>query len=140
MTGLRLVLDTSVLLSALLFPTGSLSWLRHAWQSEAIRSLASRDTTAELLRVLHYPKFRLTGGEREDLLSDYLPWCETVIVSKPPAVPECRDAADRTFLELALAGQPDALATGDGDLLALASVFSVPSLTPNTARDRLRKG
>ena len=140
MTRLRLVLDTNVLLSALLFPTGSLSWLRHAWQSQAIRPLASRDTTAELLRVLHYPKFRLNGDEREDLLSDYLPWCETVIVSKPPAVPACRDPCDRPFLELALAGQADALVTGDGDLLALASVFSVPVLTPNATRDRLRHG
>ncbi len=140
MTRLRLVLDTNVLLSALLFPTGSLSWLRHAWQSEAVRPLASRDTTAELLRVLHYPKFRLTGDEREDLLSDYLPWCETVTVSQPPAVPECRDSSDRPFLELALLGQADALVTGDGDLLALASVFSVPILTPNATRDRLRHG
>ena len=138
MTGLRLVIDTHVLLSALLFPAGSLSWLRHAWQSEAILPLASRETTVELLRVLHYPKFCLTGNERGDLLSDYLPWCETVIVSKPPAVPECRDPSDRPFLELALAGQADALVTGDGDLLALASVFSVPILTPNATRDRLR--
>ena len=59
-----------------------------------------------------YPKFRLTGDEREDLLADYLPWCETVIVSKPPAVPECRDFSDRPFLELALAGKADALVTG----------------------------
>jgi len=140
MTGLRLVLDTNVLLSALLFPTGSLSWLRHAWQSEAFLPLASRDTTAELLRVLHYPKFRLTGDEREDLLADYLPWCETVIVSKPPAVPECRDSADKPCLELALAGKADALVTGDDDLLALASVFSVPILTANATRDRLCKG
>ncbi len=136
MTELRVVLDTIVLLSALLFPAGSLSWLRHAWQSEAILPLVSRDTTEELLRVLCYPKFRLTAAEREDLLADYLPWCETVIVSKPAVVLECRDSADRPFLELALAGKADALVTGDDDLLALASVFSVPILTPNAIRDR----
>ena len=132
MTALRLVLDTNVLLSALLFPTGSLSWLRQAWQSEAILLLASRDTTTELLRVLLYPKFRLTDDEREDLLADYLPWCETVIVSEPPSVPDCRDPSDRPFLELALVGQADALVTGDSLLLALAPVFSVPILTPNS--------
>ena len=136
MTALRLVLDTNVLLSALLFPMGSLSWLRQAWQSEAIRPLASRETTTELLRVLLYPKFRLTEDEREDLLADYLPWCETVIVSEPPTVPDCRDPSDRPFLELALAGQADALVTGDSHLLALAPVFSVPILTPNAIRDR----
>ncbi len=51
MTPPRLVLDTNVLLSALLFHAGTLSWLRAAWQSEVIRPLASRDTTAELIRV-----------------------------------------------------------------------------------------
>ncbi len=136
MTGLRLVLDTNVLLSALLFPTGSLSWLRQAWQSEAILPLASRETTTELLRVLLYPKFRLTDDQREDLLADYLPWCETVLVSKPPSVPDCRDPSDRPFLELALVGQADALVTGDSHLLALAPVFSVPILTPNAIRER----
>ena len=134
----RLVLDTNVLVSALLFPAGAVSWLRDAWQSQAVVPLASRETTAELLRVLSYPKFQLTADEREDLLADYLPWCETVNVSAPPAVPACRDPFDRPFLELALVGHADALVTGDGDLLALVPVFSVPILTPHELKDRLR--
>ena len=68
MTPPRLVLDTNVLLSTLLFHAGTMPWLRHAWQPDTIIPLASRDTTAELIRVLHYPKFRLTHDEREDLL------------------------------------------------------------------------
>ena len=140
MTGPRLVLDTNVLLSALLFPGGSLSWLRHAWQSETVRPLASLATTEELIRVLFYPKFRLTRDEREDLLADYLPWCETVDVSRPPVVPDCRDPFDRPFLELALVGKADALVTGDHDLLALAPAFPVPILTPKTIRDRVGEG
>ena len=140
MTLLRPVLDTNVLLSALLFPAGSLSWLRHAWHSETIIPLASQATTLELLRVLSYPKFQLTNYEREDLLADYLPWCETVTVSEPPAVPDCRDPFDRPFLELALAGRADALVTGDGDLLALAPEFPVPILTPAATRHRLDPG
>jgi predicted nucleic acid-binding protein len=51
----RIVFDTNVLLSALLFHAGALSWLRLAWQSEAIHPLASHDTTTELIRVLSYP-------------------------------------------------------------------------------------
>jgi uncharacterized protein len=126
----RLVLDTNVLLSALLFHAGSLSWLRPAWQSENIRPLASHDTTAELIRVLSYPKFKLTDDEREDLLADYLPWCETVTVPNPTKVPDCRDPFDRPFLELALTAKADALITGDKDLLVLANEFSVPIITP----------
>ena len=132
----RVVLDTNVLLSALLFPAGSLSWLRRAWQSASMVPLASRDTTTELIRVLSYPKFRLTDAERDDLLADYLPWCESVVVSNPPPVPSCRDPADRPFLELALVGQADALVTGDDDLLSLASGFSIPILTARAARAR----
>ena len=128
-----------MLLSALLFPGGRLTWIRELWQAEAIVPLASRDTTTELVRVLCYPKFGLTAGEREDLLADYLPWCETVSMSEPPAVPNCRDPFDRPFLELAVYGQADALVTGDRDLLVLAPVFSVPILTPNEMRDRLAK-
>ncbi len=134
MTPPRLVLDTNVLLSALLFHAGALSWLRLAWQSETILPLASRETTAELIRVLAYPKLRLTDDEREDLLADYLPWCETVVVANPPEVPECRDLFDRAFLELALAAKAEALVTGDKDLLVLAKAFSVPILTPAAFR------
>lgn len=133
----RLVLDTNVLLSALLFHARSLSWLRHAWQSDTVRPLASRETTAELVRVLCYPKFRLTHDEREDLLGDYLPWCETVPVSNPVDVPDFRDPFDRPFLELALTARADALLTGDRDLLVLADVFPVPILMPAAFRQRL---
>ena len=140
MTQPRLVLDTNVVVSALLFPGGSLSWMRGLWQSATIVPLASRDTTAELIRVLLYPKFRLTAGEREDILADYLPWCEAVTVSGPLPVPECRDPLDRPFLELALSGRADALVTGDNDLLALAPVFSVPILAPEALRARMIPG
>ena len=48
MTPHRLVLDTSVLVSALVFHVGSLVRFRDAWRSGTDCPLASRDTTAEL--------------------------------------------------------------------------------------------
>jgi len=134
----RIVLDTNVLLSALLFHAGALSWLRLAWQSEAIHPLASHDTTTELIRVLSYPKFKLSSDEREDLLGDYLPWCETVTVPNKIKLPDCRDPFDRPFLALALTAKADALITGDKDLLALSNLFAVPILTPAAFRDRMQ--
>ncbi|MBF0095538.1 MAG: putative toxin-antitoxin system toxin component, PIN family [Alphaproteobacteria bacterium] len=134
----RLVLDTNVLLSALLFQGASMTWLRTAWQSDSIRPLASRDTVSELLRVLAYPKFGLAAPDRDDLLADYLPWCETMTIPDPPPVtPECRDPFDQPFLVLALAGRADALVTGDRDLLALVNSFAVPILTPAEMKSRL---
>ena len=52
MTPVRPVLDTNVLVSALLFHSGALSWLRSAWHSGQVSPLASRETAAELIRVL----------------------------------------------------------------------------------------
>ena len=79
-----------------------------AWRAGRVQPLVSRDTATELLRVLTYPKFGLTAEERQDLLDDYLPCCETVAVPEPPpAVPQCRDPFDRPFLDLALAARAD---------------------------------
>lgn len=139
-TPARPVLDTKILLSALVFPSGSLAWLRHAWQSGSIRPLASRDTTTELIRVLCYPKFRLTDDEREDLLGDFLPWCETVTFPTEVEVPPCRDPFDRPFLALALTAKGDALVAGDNDLLALTDTVPVPILTPAAFRERMSEG
>ena len=134
----RILLDTNALLSALLFHAGALSWLRLAWQSEAIHPLASHDTTTELIRVLSYPKFKLTSDEREDLLGDYLPRCETVTVPNKIKLPDCRDPFDRPFLALALTAKADALITGDKDLVVLSHLFAVPILTPAVFRDRMQ--
>lgn len=138
MTPVRSVLDTNVLVSALLFHSGRLSWLREAWRSSRVRPLASRETTAELIRVLAYPKFALDRTGRQDLLDDYLPFCEAIVMpDPPPAVPACRDPFDRPFLELALVAQADALVTGDADILALAEDFSAPILSPGEFKTRL---
>lgn len=137
MNLLRVVLDTNVLISTLVFQSETLSWLLEAWQKNAIRPLVSRETTNELFRVLCYPKFGLSANERENLLLDYLSWCETVVISNPPVVPQCRDPSDRPFLELALIAQADALVTGDNDLTALATDFSIPILTPREFHEHL---
>lgn len=135
MTPPRLVIDTNVLLSALVFQTGGAAWIRDAWQSYAITPLVNRETVTELLRVLGYPKFSLTEDEVQDLLADYLPWCETIAIPKEqPAVPACRDPYDTPFLTLCLTAKADALITGDRDLLALKQEFPIAILTLNEIR------
>ena len=127
----RLVLDTNVALSALLFSQGRLAWVRRAWQTQHFIPLVSQITTKELVRVLAYPKFGLDEAAQHELLADYLPYCETVIVAdKVAGVPECRDPADVPFLKLALFAKVDALISGDADLLAVAEVFTIPIVPP----------
>lgn len=127
----RVVLDTSVVVSALVFEDGRLAWLRSAWRRERIRPLVSKPTVVELLRVLTYAKFGLSPAEQEILQADYLPFCEPVIATVPgKRVPRCRDPFDRPFLSLALAGKAAFLVSSDDDLLILASRFAVPIVKP----------
>lgn len=125
----RVVLDTNVVLSALVFGGGAAGRLRAAWQAGAFAPLVSTATAQELVRVLAYPKFRLSAADREELLADYLPYTMTVrIPDPPPNVPECRDPFDVMFLELATVGKAKILVTGDRDLLALAGQTNFSTL------------
>lgn len=122
----RAVVDTNLVVSALVFASGRTFELRKSWQAGQFDPLVSRSTATELLRVLAYPKFQLSEAEREDLLADYLPYCTAVrMPSKSPTLPACRDPFDVPFLELAIAGDADYLVTGDRDLLSLAKRFPV---------------
>ncbi len=115
----RVVLDTNCVLSALLFSSGRLAWLRDAWQRGQFVPLVNRDTASELLRVLSYPKFKLAPDEQETLLADFLPYAETVHVpSTPSGPPPIPDSDDVMFLALAVVAGADALVSGDGDIHA----------------------
>lgn len=134
----RVVLDTNIVLPALLFQTGKLAWLRHAWQSRQLRPLVCRETAAELLRVLAYPKFELTASEQQELLADFLPWTEVVKLSTPwPDLPVCRDRKDQVFLVLAHIGKADALITDDADILVLRETFAGSIMTAEAFATRL---
>lgn len=127
----RVVLDTNVVLSALVFGGGLSGQVRRAWQRGALLPLASTTSVQELVRVLSYPKFRLSQAEQEELLADYLPHTEIVRIPKPPPkVPACRDAMDEPFMHLAVAGKAQVLVSGDRDLLAIAADFEQASGCP----------
>lgn len=124
------VLDTNVVLSALLFAQGRLARVRIAWQQASFHPLVSKATAAELMRALTYPKFKLTVEEQRELLADYLPFCTSIVMpAKPPRTPPCRDAFDMPFLQLAVVGKADYLVTGDKDLLSLTGRIRCPIVT-----------
>jgi len=128
---LRVVFDTNTVISALLFSKGRLAWLRTVWWQGTIIPLISKATTEEIIRVLAYPKFHLDATDQEELLGDFLPFAEVIDAVLPTdEVPVCRDKHDQIFLELAIAGEADALVTGDEDLLVLAEQSPIPIMTP----------
>jgi putative PIN family toxin of toxin-antitoxin system len=125
----RVVLDTNCIISALVFSRQKMAWLRHSWQKGEIRPLASKDTVTELMRVLTYPKFKLSQAEQMLLLADFLPYAETVNIGTiPDTLPLLRDKADQMFLILAVVGQAEVLVSGDADILEIKSSFQTPPI------------
>jgi len=125
----RVAFDATTVVSALLFSRGRLGWLRQHWREKACVPLISRPTVAELTRVLGYPKFQLSRAEQQELLADYLPYCEVIAATgRCPVL--CRDAKDQPFLDLAEAGEAEVLVSGDRDLLALGGCTSFPIENP----------
>ena len=135
---MRAVFDTNIVLSALVFGS-QLAWLRGAWAGGVAIPVLCRETTAELLRVLAYPKFKLTPTERDLLLAEYLPFAEAAQLPEPlPVLPvACRDRDDVVFIHLALAAKVDCLVSGDRDLGVLRDVAPVPIASVDELRQRL---
>lgn len=132
----RVVFDTSVVVSAVVLQSSQLAWLRAYWSAGACVPLVSRDTVAELIRTLEYRKFRLEVQRRNELLADYLPYCEIVDVTRKCAI-LCRDVQDQPFLDLAQSGKADVLVSGDRDLLVLAGQTRFPIESPEAYRRRV---
>lgn len=127
----RVVLDTNVVLSALVFAGGRLAKVRHAWHDQRFQPLASAATADELARAIAYPRFKLSPAEQQELLADYFPYCSVVAMpAKPPKVPQCRDPDDVMFLHLAITGNADYVVTGDKALPAIAHRFARPIIAP----------
>jgi putative PIN family toxin of toxin-antitoxin system len=117
----RVVLDTNIVLSALLFGGGPAGRVRMGWQARRFVPLASASTAQELVRVLAHPNFRLSARDQEELLADWLPWVEVVLMpDRLFATPRCRDPHDLPFLHLTIVARAHSLVSGDADLLALA--------------------
>jgi uncharacterized protein len=136
--GVKVVLDTNVVVSALLFEGGRLAWLRGLWLDGRITPLINRPTLQELVRVLAYPKFGLDPDDVEAVLAAYVPYAATITVAGPISgrLPKCRDPHDQVFLRLAAAGLAEVLVSGDRALLELSGRAPFVIEAPETFRSR----
>lgn len=120
----RVVLDTNVLVSALLF-TGKLSKIVDLWRQGKVIPLISRETFEELRAVLEYPKFSLAPDEIQSIIeNEILPFFEVVEI-KENIRGICRDPGDDKFLACALSGSAHFILSGDKDLIDLKSYKTI---------------
>ena len=118
MNNFRIVIDTNVIISALIFANSS-SMNAFAIAKSRGTILLSNDVLLELTNVLNRSKFDryITSEIREDFLTNLM--LEAEIVTITEQITSCRDPKDNKFLELAISGYADYLLTGDQDLLIL---------------------
>ena len=112
---IRVVLDTNVLISSILFK-GELAGIVDLWKSGRIVPVVSRETFDEFRTVLEYPKFTLTGGEIKSVIEEeVLPFFD--IVEKVDVVSGvCKDPDDDKFIACALSASANFIVSGDKDL------------------------
>ncbi len=120
----KIVLDTNILVSALLFK-GELSKIVDLWEKGEIIPVISKETFEEFKKVLAYPKFSLTEKEVKSIIEEnVLPFFDVVdITTKVSGV--CRDPDDEKFLSCAIAASADFIVSGDKDLCDLSKYKSV---------------
>jgi len=113
-----------------------MAWLRPRWREGGAVPLISPATARELTRVLAYPKFRLSKQYSMELLTMYIPYCESFNPADKCPI-ECRDSKDQPLLDLAQSSKADLLVTGDDDLLALVGQTEFTIETPENYRRRV---
>ena len=133
----RAVLDTNVLVSALISPSGASAQLLIELRSGGFELIVSPLLLAELREVLSRPKFRRYVSEAEIDAYAELIRREGLVVDDPlpSSEPVGVDPDDEYLIDLSRAGQVDALVTGDVHLLDLRDVL--PVCTPREFIDSL---
>lgn len=109
---MKVVLDTNVLLSALLSPHGNADRIYRAWQADKFEVVTSHQQLDELRRASRYPKFKsMLQPFRVGTMINHLQ--RAIILDKLPATAEAQDPNDAFLLDMAFVSQADYLVTGD---------------------------
>lgn len=123
------VLDTNILVSALLFG-GTPGKLMELWKSGRIQPFLCKEIIEETLRVLAYPRFRLSEEEINYLLYyEILPYFKVAVISPGPVIVP-QDPSDDKFIRCAEAAGAGFIISGDRHLISLKEYGSAKILTP----------
>jgi putative PIN family toxin of toxin-antitoxin system len=128
---LRVVLDTNILVSALLNARGAPARVVGGFRAGRFTVVTSEPLLTELADVLSRPRIARRGvtpekaGEMLSLLR-----ASAMIVSVEGNIHVCRDPKDDVVIETAITGNAAAVVTGDADLAEAPEVVAYLSTHP----------
>lgn len=109
---MRVVLDTNVLLSALISPHGAPDAIYRAWRAARFEVITSQVQLEEIRRASRYPKFKqVLQPYRVGTMVNNLQRAK--VLGTLPGGIEADDPFDAFLLGMAIAGEADYLITGD---------------------------
>ncbi len=114
-TVMRVILDTNVLIAALISPYGSPDKIYRAWRAGRFDLVTSVVQLDEIRRVSRYPKLKtILPAHRVGTMVNRMQ--RNVVLAHLPCLPEnlaVNDPNDSFLLAMALASEADYLVTGD---------------------------
>jgi putative PIN family toxin of toxin-antitoxin system len=128
---MRVVLDSNVLLSALLSPHGPPNAIYRAWRAARFEIVTSVAQLDELRRASRYPKFKaVLQPHRVGAMLNNLQ--RALVLERLPADIAADDPFDAFLLAMAVAGEAEYLVTGDhrAGLLQRGHIGRTRILTP----------
>jgi uncharacterized protein len=128
----RAVVDTNVVVSALIRPQGTAGILWRRLGEGTFTAVFSPALIDEIAAVLCHPRIRVKYGTKPKDLEDIaaLFALRGDLVAGEERVQICRDPDDDFLLSAALSGKADYLVSGDEDLLSLKKFHQTKIVTP----------
>lgn len=136
---MRVVLDTNILIAALLVQTGPPATIYTKWTEGAFTLLGCEEQLSELRQTLRKPKIAArirphNAGRMVNALRSFAKTLDSL-----PSIKCSSDPADNLFLAMAEAGRADFLVTGDkSGLLSLKRHHATRIVTARAFADLLK--
>lgn len=127
---MRVVLDTNIIISAVISPHGTPAKIIKAWQDRKFQLLISIEIFREIACVLERPrlkKYNITDLRRKEILKVLYKY--SVMTQGKLNVKVSEDSNDDKFIVCAMEGNADYIVSGDIDLLKIKSHKNIDIIT-----------